>query len=182
MAFSRGNNMPATAAYPANEKKAQFIWTGFILMFFVLQAILWSVAITFTANDPSHRVVAGYDEQALGWDEQRALQAASDALAWRLTATVDPAGDIYRNRDVSLAVQDASGQPVTGLVVTVEGYHRGRAAEVMKLTWNEVEPGRYVTSVPVHYPGRWQFSGTMARGDDTRIVEEALSIPAQRGP
>ena len=59
------------------EKTAQLMWTGFILGFFVIQAIIWIIAISITARDASHAVVAGYDEKALKWDDQKALSAAS---------------------------------------------------------------------------------------------------------
>ena len=68
------------ATLQQKEKTAQFLWTGFILMFFVIQAIVWIVAITLTANDKSHAVLPNYDERALKWNEEVALRAASEKL------------------------------------------------------------------------------------------------------
>ena len=38
-----------TCELEQKEKTAQLVWTGFILMFFFVQAIIWIVAITLTA-------------------------------------------------------------------------------------------------------------------------------------
>ncbi len=75
------NNL--TTTIQQKEKTAQFLWTGFILMFFVLQAILWTVAITLTTGDKSHAVIASYDARALNWDEEVAQRNASASWVGR---------------------------------------------------------------------------------------------------
>ena len=81
--------MAQTIAVEQKEKTAQFVWTGFILLFFVIQAIVWTVAISITTRDPSHAVVAGYDEKALNWDDEKALRLASANLGWQAEIVID---------------------------------------------------------------------------------------------
>ena len=49
----------------AKEKSARMVWTAFILTFFFIQACVWTFAITVTAGDNSHAVVAGYEQRGI---------------------------------------------------------------------------------------------------------------------
>ena len=77
------------ATLQQKEKTAQFLWTGFILMFFVIQAIVWIIAITLTSNDKSHAVLPDYDQRALNWNEQVKVRAASEKLGWQSRLSID---------------------------------------------------------------------------------------------
>ncbi len=52
------------ATIEERERSAQFLWMGFIISFFAIQAVIWTFALIMTSNDKSHAVVAGYDEKA----------------------------------------------------------------------------------------------------------------------
>ena len=120
------------ATLQTREKTAQLLWTAFILMFFVIQAVIWTVAISIISMDSSHVVVANYDEQALNWDEVKKQREASAALGWTANISILSAEDLYGNRVVQIKINDASQQPVTKALVQMRAFHRGRAAEVPK--------------------------------------------------
>ncbi len=73
-----------------------------IIAFFVIQAILWIVAISYTANDSSHVVLTDYEQKSLHWDEDQAIKRASAALGWKTDLKIDEQADIVGNRAVRL--------------------------------------------------------------------------------
>ena len=145
--------MNKTISFEQREKTAQFVWTGFIVMFFVVQGIVWTIAITLTANDKSHAVVAGYDEKALRSDEEVALRAASKQLGWRTELLIDAAADVRDVHAITLKLADAKGQPLAGAAVQLTAFHRALAGDPQLLTLSEVRAGTY--------SGKIQFDNCM---------------------
>jgi nitrogen fixation protein FixH len=162
------------------ERTAQLLWTAFVLMFFVLQAILWTVAISITAGDKSHTVVAGYDEQALQWDEVKQLRAESKKLGWGADLKVDTKSDIRGDRVVTLCLKDKSESPVEGASVQLKAYHRGRAAEKQLLVLKAVAPGVYSGTVRVQNSGQWLFVGTASKGDSQFLIDQRFNLNSNR--
>jgi nitrogen fixation protein FixH len=162
------------------ERTAIFMWTSLILMFFLLQAILWTVAISITSRDASHAVVAGYDEQALHWDEVKNLRQESVALGWDAELLVDATGDIRGNRVVTLCLKDKNKTPLEHLKIEINAYHRGRAAEKQNLTLKPVGPGIYSTTVLVRNSGQWQFTGTAKSNDQQFLIEQQIALDSNR--
>lgn len=169
-----------TAELQVRERKAQWLWTGFILAFFAIQACLWAVAITYTANDPSHAVVPDYDSKALAWDQQKAARAASDQLGWSAEVEVSHGQLATDWRPISLSLVDEQGQPVTGAEVSVAAFHRGRAGRRQTLSLAETTPGHYHGTIRVLYFGLWQFEGTADRQDDHYLIDVQVPVEAQR--
>lgn len=162
------------------ERTAQVLWTAFVLMFFFLQAILWTVAITMTAGDKSHTVVAGYDEQALQWDEVKQLRAASKRLGWKSDLKIDSASDIHGDRVVTLCLNDEIETPIKGAAIQVKAYHRGRAAEKQMLDLKAVAPGVYSGTVRVQNSGQWQFTGTATVGENQYLIDQRIRLKSNR--
>lgn len=160
-----------TAIMHPGEKKAQYLWTAFILMFFLIQAIIWTVAISITSGDRSHTVVAGYDEQALRWDDVKAMQQASKALGWNCHLTIDPQTGPLGNRSVTIQLSDRDGVALTGVSVQCDAYHRGSAADVQRLELVETDPGIYWSPIQIDKAGRWRFSGTAVRDESKMLIE-----------
>lgn len=174
-------NIPMTQISPnieQQEKSAQLMWLGFILMFFLIQAVIWTVAISATANDRSHVVVAGYDEKALKWDEEKALRAASARLGWQSEIVVGLDSDIYGFRNVTIKLLDANQTPLENAIVELTAFHRARAAEPQTVKMSELSNGIYSGMVQVRKSGLWQFDGSATKGDDTLLINERLSIKA----
>ena len=161
-----------TATLQQKEKSAQLLWTGFILMFFVIQAILWTVAITLTSGDKSHAVVASYDERALNWDEEVAQRNASIRLGWQADLFLDSAADIRKFHVITLKVQDSRQQPVAGAVIEMVAFHRALAGEPQSVDLAEVGEGVYSGKIQVHKSGLWQFEGKATRGGDVFLIKD----------
>ena len=173
--------MNSSSATPANsgaapemrriESLAQLRWTAFILFFFVLQAILWTVAITLTSNDPSHVVLDEYGEGPEAWKERLAMERASAELGWQANVVVSSEADIRGRRPGYLKLVDRQGQPIENGNVTIKAFHVGHASETQTLRATEIEPGVYEFSVVVHYFGNWRLTGDV-KTDAHRFVFE----------
>jgi nitrogen fixation protein FixH len=161
-----------TTSIEQKEKTAQFLWTGFILMFFVLQAILWTVAITLTAGDKSQAIVANYDERALNWESEVAQRGASARLGWRANLLVDFAADIRKFHVVTLTIQDSAATPVSGAVIELIAFHRALAGEPQQIKFVEVGDGVYSGNMQISKSGLWQFEGKAVRGSDVYLIKD----------
>ena len=169
-------------ALQQKEQTAQFIWTVFILMFFVIQAVIWTVAITITASDTSHAVVAGYDEEALHWDDVRRERTASAALGWTSELKVSSSADLRDFRIVTVQLADRHKQPVENAILELDVFHRGRAANVQTISFNEMGPGVYSAKIRIDRTGFWQFSGFAKQDTNQFIINERVRIkPIKKG-
>lgn len=156
------------------ESLAQLRWTAFILFFFVLQAILWTVAITLTSNDPSHVVLDEYGAGPEAWKERLAMERASAELGWQANVVVSSAADIRGRRTGQLKLVDRQGQPIENGKVTIRAFHTGHAAEAQVIDASEVEPGVYEFSVVVRYFGNWRFTGDVATDGHKFVFENQV--------
>ena len=167
-----------TTTLEYKEKSAQFLWTLFILGFFLIQAIIWSIAITWTLNDRSHAVVAGYDEKALLWDEQRAQQRASAKLGWRAGLHVDPVSDVRNQHIISLTITDAQDAPIAGASIELAAFHCARAGEPQQIELVETGEGIYAGTIRVGKTGLWQFEGQVNHRDGVLRIQEKQFLKA----
>ena len=167
-----------TTTLEQKERTAQLMWTAFILMFFVIQAIIWTIAISITSRDESHAVVANYDEQALKWDEVKAMQRASYELGWQSQIAVDSNADIRGHRGLKLKITDKDGNAVDNAMISLQAFHRGRASEVQNLEFTEVERGTYQSTIQLRKTGNWQFSGVATKQADCYLIETHQYIQA----
>ena len=165
-----------TTTVPPNERTYQLIWTGIILSFFLIQAVIWTVAFSVTANDRSHAVLADYDQKSLHWDQEQAVRRASVALGWQSVLTVDATGDIRGNRVLTMTLHDSAGKPVDVPAIELSAFHRGQAADVQLLRLKKIDSGEYATTVHVHKSGQWQFTGSVRSEDDEFLVDEILLL------
>ena len=159
------------------ERTAQFGWTVFILMFFCIQAVIWSVAISITARDTSHAVVDGYDEQALNWDEVKKARQQSAALGWGAEFKINSVADVRGERAISLMINDRNGDPISKAQLQVSAFHRGTAAERQDIDFKEVGPGVYTSRIQINRFGKWCFSGTVSVTDQIFLIDEVVQIP-----
>ena len=162
------------------EKTAQFIWTGFILLFFVIQAIIWTVAITLTARDQSHAVVAGYDEKALKWDQEKAIRLASEQLGWQADLQIDTVGDITHRHLLTLQLETANETPVAEANIKLSAFHRSRAGAPQQIDLTETEAGIYTGKIEIRKSGLWQFDGLALAGDDIFLIDQKHHLTASR--
>ena len=158
------------------ERSAQLLWTTIILMFFSIQAIIWTVAISITANDSSHAVVAGYDEQALSWDEVKKARQLSDHLGWLAQISVDSTGDIRGNRGLTVQVKDRDGNSIPNANVQLRAFHRGAAGEPQLVAFDEIGPGVYASTIRVNRFGKWCFAGTVTVDEDVLLIDQTVIV------
>ena len=161
------------------EITAQYLWTGFILMFFVIQALIWTFAISITSSDPSHVVVEGYDRQALTWDQVKQERANSLALGWSIDVDIESNSDVLGNRALGVTAKDAHGQPIENGELELRAFHQGRAADSQVIKLFKSKPGVYNGQVQVRHAGIWRLEGELTLGDKRFLVNETrrLALP-----
>lgn len=176
---TRIKTMSQSISHP-NERLAQWCWTAFILMFFMIQAIIWTVAISLTAGDESHAVVANYDEQALKWDELKQLRRESAQLGWTSETLIDRTDDISGQRGVTVRLVDETGGPVTQAVFNMRAFHRAMAAKPQQLTFTEIGPGVYGAKIKVERYGKWSIVGSASVGDQVFLMDDNYLVSEQK--
>jgi nitrogen fixation protein FixH len=159
-------NGTSDQALQEREAIAQMAWTTGIIAFFGLQAILWSVAIFLTSNDPSHAIVENYDKKAMNWDAQREAEEASRKLGW--TCEISPSAPLKneRQRTVEICLRDRKLEPISGATVSVRTFHKARAAHPVEQQLAESGAGVYSCVLEMPKQGQWQFEVTADLGDD----------------
>ncbi len=163
-----------------NEQTAQLVWTVIIVSFFLIQAVIWTVAISITSNDQSHVVLADYDQKSLHWDESQASRRASKALGWKTSLKIATAADIVGNRSVTLTLHDRNDQPIQQPTVDLIAFHRGQAANQQSIRLQATLPGIYEGVVQIRKQGQWQFSGTIRNSGDQFYLDEKQFIELVR--
>lgn len=78
----------STTEIQQKEQLARFLWTGFILMFFAVQAIIWTIAILMTSNDSSHAVVRDFEAKAALPPSRAERSDSNRAIGWTASLKV----------------------------------------------------------------------------------------------
>lgn len=157
------------SAASAAERKASLIWTGGIITFFVIQAILWAVALYITNNDLSHAIIPGYDQRALAWDAEAQAIAHSRELGWQVQIEVADTADARGQRLVTVRLLDRNGAALDGAKVEASYFHQARAAlrETAAFTQSggsDPSPGQYSAVLPINRNGLWRFEMVVELG------------------
>ena len=117
-----------------------------------------------------------YYRRALAWDSTMAAEAASDALGWRLAATLAvPEG---RRGTFGVELRDSTGAPVTGATVRVEGFAIAHSTARFDATLTESSAGRYTLGVPVTRVEWHEFRLAAVRGRE-RFLARLRCLPGQ---
>jgi nitrogen fixation protein FixH len=177
---TENTTMNQSIAIENKEKTAQLLWTGFILVFFIVQAIIWMVAISITIRDPSHAVVAGYDEKALKWDEEKALSEASAHLGWQAEILIDSSADILGNHAITVKLDDRDQSPVDDAKIELRAFHRALAGKPQQISLSEINEGVYTGQIQIRKSGLWQFEGVARKGEQTFLIDQRLSLEVRK--
>lgn len=153
---------PLTALQASQERRASLTWTGGIIVFFVIQAIIWAIALYITNNDPSHAILPRYDQRALAWDKEAAALAHSQSLGWQVQLDVAAQADYKGQRVVTLQLKDKQGVGIEGATIEVSYFHQARAAlrETIRFASSNNPPpasGTYTALLPLNRTGLWRF-------------------------
>jgi nitrogen fixation protein FixH len=148
-----------------------------------MQVVLGFAAVTLATGDASFAVVPGYHEQALHWDENRALLRNSAALGWIDRISADATADVLGRRTLSIALQDESGRPLTHASVAATVFHHARANEVQNVSFVEsAVPGRYSVELPMRQNGLWEVRLNATRGAKRFAMTRRIEVAADREP
>ena len=158
------------------EKRAQWVWTGFILCFFGLQAVLWTVAISLTANDPSNPVIADYEHRAVTWDEDAAAQRASHQLGWQVDVSSTDLEQLTGEQQLTIRLHDREGQLVDPAVLELTAFHLAAAGRPQTVRFRSVEPGTYEGTLQVQRSGRWKLEGTIRSEESLYLMDRLINL------
>jgi nitrogen fixation protein FixH len=177
------------------EQLARFLWTGFILMFFAVQAVIWTIAILMTSNDSSHAVVRDFEAKKALPPSRAARAEANRVLGWTASLKVRSDsnkqmgsnrtnnGYVENNRartqgqaEVELTLTDQNGSPIEVPYIELTAFHCARAAEVLLLKLSPQQPGIYRGTMQLNRSGQWQFDGNIQRDKKTFFFSERLSL------
>jgi hypothetical protein len=141
-------------------------------MFFMIQAVIWLVAISLTSGDVSQAVSPDYDAANMDGETRRLIRAGSERLGWASGLAIDRMADREGKHRVTLSLIDRDQLPVSGAAVQAIVFHKGRIAEAVELSFKETDtPGTYESSVHVRHGGWWVANGTAKRDQDTFLID-----------
>lgn len=162
------------------NRNAALRWGTFVVGMLGLQVIGGVTAIILASSDKSVAVVPGYHEKALHWDDEIAIQTASNRLGWVAEVTQtneneasDEANDDEANAAAGLQIQlrDQSGQWVAIESGTIEIYRHVRAAEVRRVRIPAAVIGAIDLSDCFDVGGLWQVSLDVHDAAGNRFVD-----------
>lgn len=111
-------------------------------------------------SDGGAQVESDYYSRAAAWDDQKDLEAVSDALGWKLDVSATLSGG------VQLTITDRHGEPVEGLSGAVELRRPSVVGSQGEAPIVRTGPGQYTAAVPLPKAGLWDFTVRAARGSD----------------
>jgi nitrogen fixation protein FixH len=140
-------------------------WPGFVVALLLLSIFAAFQALFASQSDGGAQVVEAYYDSAIRFDDEQAMQAASDALGWSAAVEVGACeGGLCA---VDVAVRDRAGAPVEGLNGLLRVSRPQSAAVVAQIPLALSDaPGVYRQFVPVNADGLWDFAVTARRDDE----------------
>ena len=154
----------AAAAKPITG--AQVRWA--MIAFFAVIIGLDTLFITFAIRSHPGEQVRNSYVLGLDYNSQLARQEAQRALGWSARAGLDARGETF-----VVALQDADGEPVRGLHVSVQMHVTGARQAEASFDLIEGHAGDYSAAVPLDGPGRALMAITVRRAANSPVVFEA---------
>jgi len=150
------------------------IGISLILTVFVIANL---VVMRVAGADPSFAVEPDYYQKAVHFDSTLELERASAALGWTAVSTMrhDSA-----ETTLTVALSNATGQPVAGATVSVAARFIARANDVLPATLRETAPGRYEARMDVRHAGQWEVRVDAHRGAEHFFATTRLEAPVSR--
>ena len=102
-----------------------------------------------------------YYRKRAAWEAHRAQMAQNGALAWTLTPSILPVGEVRMVPEIEVAVTDKHGVPIETAQVQVEVVPINSADARLKITLREVRPGVYGAACPMRVDGLWELRFTV---------------------
>jgi len=150
-------------------------WPAFVIALLLLGIGSAFEALFAARSDGGAKIVENYYDEALGYDQTRAAQAASDVLGWSAGVTVGTCeGGLC---PVEVVVSDQTGAPVNDLVGVVRASRPQEATAAARLPLSPSgTPGVYRQMMPVSAAGLWDFAIDAQRGDDRFLTTARVEV------
>ena len=122
-------------------------------------------------HDPGFSLEHDYYRKAVLYDREIEQKQHNAKLGWQFAIDTSRHG-----RDVELRASlfDRDHRPITGARVELEAFYNARASDRHTLPLSEVEPGRYVVTLPAARPGLWELR--LAATRDAERYTDALRV------
>lgn len=131
-----------------------------------------NVVMLFAAGaDPNGTVVEpDYYRKAVEWDRTMARRAASAALGWTATASIDA------DRVLTVDLRGADAAPIADAEIGVALIHNRAASTPLDAALAPSGDGRYAARVPLTHAGQWEVRIVARRGSER--FETSLRVEA----
>jgi nitrogen fixation protein FixH len=136
-------------------------WTTAIVIMLAFPLFLVSLVVYLTAGDPGFRVIPGYEQRAATHDAIARRRVAATASGMQVDVALRGEGSASR---LEVSLTDAAGQPVDGLVITLEAFHVARSAHAVMLAMEPAGSGRYAAPYLPAAAGYHVFALEIRRG------------------
>ncbi len=138
-------------------------WIGAVVGLLAGNAIAMGVLVAASTTGATHHVVPDYYRKALAWDQEMAIERASQALGWRAGLRAEPATG---GTALEITLVDRDGAPVVGAAVALSAFHRADAGSIQRIALAEVGGGRYRGQAPLRRAGVHEITVSAERGAD----------------
>ncbi len=158
-------------------------WVYIVVGFLAGHVVLMTTAVTLAVRGHGALgVTPDYYQQAVSWDESRAIVKASEALGWDVSVTPDIWLDDALTRRVTVHANDHDGRGITDAVVALKAYHRLYPGLTAEGTAAEDAPGVFALRLPLAKPGEWRITVRIERGDDVYEMPFDQNVVAPPAP
>lgn len=144
-------------------------WPGMVVALLTMSALAIAITATFALTDPSFAVVPDYYNKALKWDEDAAHQQQSDALGWSSNVEFGAQDNSTTMRQLIVTIANSTGDPIQGANLSATVFHPSRSNDIQSISFEEIEPGRYVGVFEPTRIGFWEIKLRATRGEDVFI-------------
>lgn len=129
-------------------------WPLFVVGILMTSFTVCGITVYAAVADGSYAVETDYYERAVRWDETAREREESERCAW--TSEVDVYTTPADAAELSLALHDAQGAPISSARVEVEAFHHAHRNDAVMTTMNAQGEGRYTLSIADARAGLWQ--------------------------
>ncbi len=137
------------------------VWIGAVVVLLAGNALAMGALVVASGSGSTHHVVPDYYRKALAWDEEMAVDRASQALGWRAQLRAEPAAG---GTALDILLVDRDGAPVAGAAVAVSAFHRIDAGNIHRIALVDAGGGHYRAQAPLRRAGVHELTVSAERG------------------
>lgn len=142
--------------------------------------VLANLAVMRIADQPAALAHdRDYYRRAVNFDAERAVEARSARLGWRVALDAPPADAAGTLR---ATIADAAGRPLDGAVVRVSAFHLAHADDVRAAPASASAAanaaGAYEAPLALDRPGRWEVTVDVRHAREHLVVTRRLEVRA----